>query len=194
MQTKLIEEAGTFQVLENLIGWHRKLLGNGEKRKWIFRGEKRKRSCTTEGCLRPECYDEAFRTHLEKAFKKFGIREERERLEIEWGMIRKFQRDASLYIEHVPQENDILEWLSLMRHWEAPVRLLDWQYSFAGAIYFAVNDLNCEDEVGEVWALDTESVGWEQLKERILREDSANSFTEELRCLSNRLKREKDVN
>ncbi|MFH1717029.1 MAG: hypothetical protein ABIF19_06735 [Planctomycetota bacterium] len=71
------------------------------------------------------------------------------------------------------------------------MRLLDWQYSFAGAIYFAVNDLNCKDEVGEVWALDTESVGWERLKERI--EDSPNNFKKELRCLFNRLKREKDV-
>jgi len=191
MQTKLIEEAETCKTLEDLIGLHGRLFD--KERKWIFRGEKRKWSDTRGGRLLRKSYDEAFQTHLEKAFRKFGVKEE-ERRAIERGMIRKFQRDASLYIEHVPRENDILEWLSLMRHWDAPVRLLDWQYSFAGAIYFAVNDLNCTDEVGEVWALNRESVGWERLKERISREGNVNNFARELRCLFNRLKREKDVN
>ncbi|MFH1717030.1 MAG: hypothetical protein ABIF19_06740 [Planctomycetota bacterium] len=108
MQKMLFEEAGTFKTLEDMIDRHGTLLGNGKKRKWIFRGEKRKRSDTRGGRLLRKLYDEAFQTHLEKAFTKFGRKEKKERLAIEQGMIRKFQRDASLYIGHVPQENDIL--------------------------------------------------------------------------------------
>lgn len=195
MRQKLFEEAGIFKVLKSLIDWHRKLCDSGKKRKWIFRGQKRKRSDTRGGRLLRKSYDEAFQTHLEKAFIKFiGRKNGEKRLTIEKGLIRKFQRDVSLYIEHIPNENDILEWLSLMRHWEAPVRLLDWQYSFEGAIYFAANDLNCKEELGEIWALDTESVGWEQLKKRISRADNAKSFTKELGCFFNRLRHEKYVN
>lgn len=53
-------------------------------------------------------------------------------------MFRDFQRSAHLVVEDPPRaEGDVLEWLSLMRHYGAPTRLLDWSYSFWIALFFA---------------------------------------------------------
>lgn len=64
--------------------------------------------------------------------------------------MREFQRKAALYIEHEPDKDNFLEWLSLMRHCGAPTRLMDWTYSFFIAVYFAL----AEKLDGVVWALD----------------------------------------
>ena len=48
-------------------------------------------------------------------------------------------------------KSNILEWLSLMRHYGAPTRLLDWTYSFFIALYFAAE--SAEGDFA-VWAID----------------------------------------
>ena len=57
---------------------------------------------------------------------------------IECGLFRNFLRKCHLYLDHTPDADDIIEWLALMRHYGAPVRLLDFNYSFFVALYFAL--------------------------------------------------------
>ncbi|KKW16966.1 MAG: hypothetical protein UY58_C0013G0004 [Candidatus Magasanikbacteria bacterium GW2011_GWA2_50_22] len=70
---------------------------------------------------------------------------------IEAGLLRKFQRQFHHHDLRVPGNDDVTEWLALMRHYGAPVRLLDWTYSFYVAVFFAI-----EEAEGDcaVWALD----------------------------------------
>jgi hypothetical protein len=58
--------------------------------------------------------------------------------EIEEGLIRRFRREAHLFLPSEPAEGDRIGWLSLMRHHGAPTRLLDWSFSFFVAVHFAV--------------------------------------------------------
>ena len=74
---------------------------------------------------------------------------------IEFGLIRRFQRQAQHYRSTLPRERNILEWLALMQHFGTPTRLLDWTYSFYVALFFAIDraDGDCE-----VWALNRSDV------------------------------------
>jgi len=55
-------------------------------------------------------------------------------------LLYEFKRRAHFYLgeSNVPNPNDFLEWLSLMRHYGAPSRLIDFTYSFYIALYFAI--------------------------------------------------------
>lgn len=58
-------------------------------------------------------------------------------------MIEDFQRHAHLYTNTEKIDNT-LEWLSMMQHYGAPTRLLDWTRSPYVAIFFAINDVNID--------------------------------------------------
>jgi len=75
----------------------------------------------------------------------------RERWQYEAAILREFKRRAHHYILDAPAKNDLLEWLSLMRHHGAPTRLVDFTYSHYIASYFAFCELTCEPRV--VWAI-----------------------------------------
>lgn len=126
--------------------------------KWIFRGQ-----CDGSWGLE---------TSLDRAFDKYGIRARLEdnpevaapdRRDVERKMIRSFMRKAHLYLAHPPEQDDLIEWLALMRHYGAPTRMLDWTYSFYVAVYNAVEGWNPVDPTYKsndekrwptVWALD----------------------------------------
>ncbi len=74
---------------------------------------------------------------------------------IEEGLLRRFKREAHLYLANEPDEGDRVGWFSLMRHHGAPTRLLDWSYSFFVAVYFAINRTD-PDESPCVWAMNLE--------------------------------------
>lgn len=116
---------------------------------WIFRGQK------TYG-------EYELATSLERAFREFepdksdGKGKRYTRFDLEKELLREFKRKAHNYTQDLPAEDDILEWLSLMRRYGAPTRLLDWTYSYFIAIYYALRD-PWSDETkeyrAEAWAL-----------------------------------------
>lgn len=59
----------------------------------------------------------------------------------EIALIKRFQRESHHYgITNIDILN-IPEWLSLMQHYGAPTRLLDWTHSFWVGLFFAIIDL-----------------------------------------------------
>ena len=84
--------------------------------------------------------------------------------DIESGLIRKFKRQCHHYDIQTPEEDNILEWLALMRHYGAPTRLLDWTYSFYVALFFALSDAT-PGKACAVWALEQRSIK-KQLQKR----------------------------
>ncbi len=82
-----------------------------------------------------------------------GDRKKRPLSDIEKGLLRDFKRKCHHYLQDVPPERCILEWLTLMQHHGAPTRLLDFTYSFFVALYFAIEDADGECAV---WAIDSD--------------------------------------
>jgi FRG domain len=77
-------------------------------------------------------------------------------LDIEGGLIRRFQRQCHHYLTDTPEEDNLMEWLALMRHFGAPTRLMDWTWSFYVAVFFAIH--RTEEERCAVWALDLDAL------------------------------------
>ena len=65
-------------------------------------------------------------------------------------ILRIFRRKAHLFLDHIPDEDDSLQWLALMQHHGAPTRLLDFTWSPYVAAFFAL-----ERATGDaaIWAL-----------------------------------------
>jgi hypothetical protein len=53
-------------------------------------------------------------------------------------IIQRFKTNAHRFLNHLPENNDDLEWLSLIQHYGAPTRLLDFTLSPYIALYFAL--------------------------------------------------------
>jgi hypothetical protein len=114
---------------------------------WCFRGDR----------SRPG----GFKTSLERAaVDKWGC-DWQELPEIEDGLLRRFKREAHLYLTKEPDQDDRIGWLALMRHHGAPTRLLDWTYSFFVAVYFAIERAE-PDEPSCVWAMNLGAL-WERV-------------------------------
>jgi hypothetical protein len=112
---------------------------------WIFRGQ------TNAGW--------GLNSTLERLAQRFSI-DFSKLSKLERGLVRKFQREASLYIDNPPKEEDLMQWLALMQHHGAPTRLLDWTYSFFVAMYFAIETAKPESSCA-IWMVD-----YEWLRER----------------------------
>ncbi|MCK5116228.1 MAG: FRG domain-containing protein [Candidatus Aegiribacteria sp.] len=63
---------------------------------------------------------------------------------------RDFQLSASPFLKHLPKHE--LEWLFVMQHYGAPTRLLDWTEGALVALFFAVENIQCESDA-TVWTL-----------------------------------------
>jgi hypothetical protein len=141
---------------------------------WIFRAEKRTKLLNHQELFEAKnCYIEGesyFQTSLDKAFDSFKpdeIDENRKRYsrqKLEISLIREFQRKAHQHLKYIPDLKNTIEWLTLMQHYEAPTRLLDWSYSFYVALFFALTRLDCEKEYAEVWAVNSRWVAMAEEK------------------------------
>jgi len=67
-----------------------------------------------------------------------------------------FQRRAHHHVP-IPEKGETLEWLALMRHYNAPTRLLDWTRSPYVATFFALADATQHDEP-VIWAIDAQKL------------------------------------
>lgn len=75
---------------------------------------------------------------------------------VEEGLMREFRRACHHYTQHVPDEGRKVELLALMQHHGAPTRLLDFTYSIYNAVYFALADLDPNEDLRgncAVWAV-----------------------------------------
>lgn len=77
-------------------------------------------------------------------------------------IVESFKRKAHFYLKALPENDNLVEWLSLIQHYGGPTRLLDFSYSFYVAAFFAMerSTSNCA-----IWAinLDLLSEAVEQL-------------------------------
>jgi hypothetical protein len=85
------------------------------------------------------------------------------RMEAEEYVRKAFRRRAHHYIGYLPREREELEWLALMRHHDAPTRLLDWTKSPYVAMFFALAKAG-EDQTSAVWAIDINAVKGEAVR------------------------------
>ncbi len=76
-------------------------------------------------------------------------------VERELGIIRRFKREYSQYRGDSPTEDDYVQWMSIMRHFGGPTRLLDITYSPFVGLYFAAIDA-VPDTESAIWCFNTE--------------------------------------
>ena len=144
---------------------------------WIYRGQR----------------DAAFplRSSLERTVRRFAW--SRPRADLEMGVYRRFQRHAHLYVPEMPPQEEVIEWLALIRHFGAPTRLVDWTYSFHIALFFAMRNADPGDDQedapeGErcaaVWAIDSSWLEERALDhlERAGAHDIAKAYRSDLYC------------
>jgi len=122
---------------ENIIEYYNKIRkDHGQFKHWIFRGQ-------------PNA-EHGLKSSLDRAFEEFNpIYPKRD---LERILLREFKRSAHLYVSNLPDKDDTVVWMSLMRHYGGPTRLLDWTYSFYIALFFAVENAKGDSAV---WALDS---------------------------------------
>lgn len=120
---------------KSLISWYSETTKTGEQ--WIFRG------------LREAHW--GFASSLERAYNGFGLDPKKFPIaNVENGLVRRFIRQSHRYLDYLPDEENTLEWLSIMQHYGAPTRLLDWTHSLFIALFFAVEQASGKCAV---WAL-----------------------------------------
>lgn len=111
---------------------------------WVFRGQ--------------QLSGWGLKTRLERSAHDRFENPYRSILNIEDGLLRKFMRELHNYREHTPENDQKIEWLSIMQHHGAPTRLLDCTYSFFVALFFALE----KAELGKtcaIWGFDANWLG-----------------------------------
>ncbi|MFN0189720.1 MAG: FRG domain-containing protein [Bacteroidia bacterium] len=102
---------------------------------WAFRGQSDSNWSIQSTLSR---YLEDFRVHKDC----WELQEER--------IIRIFKRKAHHYLKNIPDDDDIVQWLSIMQHHGAPTRLVDFTWSPFVAAFFALHRTTKESAV---WAI-----------------------------------------
>jgi hypothetical protein len=137
---KLKDRSHSFRTLDSLTEFVRTHFETNDVKDhlWVFRGQ-----ASSEWALE---------SALDRARIRLGL-DPADLPLIEEGMVREFQRRASNASSRIdlPRRSNVLEWLTLMRHYGAPTRLLDWTYTFSIALYFAVEFATAECAI---WAVD----------------------------------------
>lgn len=147
---------------------------------WIFKGVKvaydKNKKKLSKGALK---------TKIEEIFDSYDIED---KANFENNLIRKFKRQCHHYT--VPGgfpkdfEEDRGYLLSLMRHYGAPVRLIDWTYSFFVAAYFSLCRIIQKDVKKEygVWAINDSWLGNTVQQEILFPEFQCNNELKKYIC------------
>jgi FRG domain len=128
---------------------------NREQR-WIFRGQ------ADNSWKLSSRLERLFDTGACSADRSFKLRDA-ERL-----MLREIKRHFHRHSVDAPEEDDNLEWLSLLQHYGAPTRLLDWTFSEYVALFFAISDASLGSQCA-IWAVN-QKVCWDRLKAAMIPE------------------------
>jgi len=115
-------------------------IASDKSKKWIYRGQRES--------------EWTFKSSLERLCNSMDINLKDAHL-IEKTISSEFKRRFHQYSSYLPNYNDNLEWLSIMRHHMAPTRLLDWNYSIFIALYFAL-ERECNKDHSTVWCLNSD--------------------------------------
>ncbi|MBN2054264.1 FRG domain-containing protein [bacterium] len=109
--------------------------------------------------FRAESSDKDLKSSLE--VKLEGIIKDRTKyLEMEEKLIVEFMRRAHQYGFQLPLPHEReywLEWLAVMRHFDAPTRLLDFSYSLYVVFYFAINTWR-DGGKPVIWAVNAKNI------------------------------------
>jgi hypothetical protein len=103
-------------------------------------------------------YGKGLETSIERLCKKIcihykgAISKKEYTRRVEESLLRDFTRRYHQYDILPPNIDDDLEWLSIMQHYGAPTRLLDWSYSVFVALYFALENAE-EKKDSALWAI-----------------------------------------
>lgn len=108
---------------------------------WIFRGQNNSDYKLESSLYRTIKRNEEIRSKS----KAKTIHLKREIYEKE--MLEIFQGSSHLFIDKVPDKNEIFDWLSIMQHYGAPTRLLDFSFSPYMALYFAISGASSDAAV-----------------------------------------------
>ncbi len=118
--------------------------------RWIFRGQ-------------PDS-----RWSLQPSIERLALPDGTTRYSSERFVRREFRRRAHHYLSELPEPDDDLAWLALMRHHGAPSRLLDWTRSpYVAAHFAAVNA--APDTSFTIWAVDQfelARLAWKEIIEK----------------------------
>jgi hypothetical protein len=162
-----------FGEWDQIVGAWSKAVRRDPPHRWIFRGHDKSYwpfETTLERAIQSQSelpQDETKKSQLPREYLQRGLKRhfaKRSRLDkryipvldLEGGLIRRFQRQCHHYLIDTPQEDNLMEWLALMRHYGAPTRLMDWTWSFYVALFFAIH--RSEAKRCAVWALDLDEV------------------------------------
>lgn len=135
-------------------------------RQWIFRGQHDGTWGIKSSLHRLfEDFQDIFRQYKNRR-KRFA-KNEHERL-----LIKAFQSSAHLFIDYLPEEEDLFEWCSIMQHYGAPTRLIDATFSPFIALYFALEKGSKDCAVFAIkpehfTEIDKDVLGEENLKSQI---------------------------
>src|SRR5262249_3424594 len=77
-------------------------------------------------------------------------------------ILREFQRRAHHYLDHLPENDRLIEWLSLIQHYGGPTRLLDVSRSFYVAAFFAMETASSD---AAIWAFNSYKLDGEDANE-----------------------------
>jgi hypothetical protein len=129
------------QLLKVLISLPTGWIGDNRGGTWIYRGQTNA--------------NWPLETTFDRARKAFSTkkRTNEDCVNEEILLVRRFKRQAHLYMTCPPALDAHLEWRALLRHHYGPTRLMDWTYSAFIAAFFALCDTHGSGNDSVLWAI-----------------------------------------
>jgi hypothetical protein len=116
-------------------------IANRNYREWLYRGQSNSNWTLQSSLYRTITRNTRIRNVNAKR-KAVLIREKYEK-----EIISHFVKAAHLYLSATPEKNKNFDWLSVMQHYGAPTRMLDFSFSPFVALFFAIIDIQNEAAV-----------------------------------------------